>query len=606
MKKHLNRSLLLLMALSLFACKADVELTEVDPTVKVNFGAALPVGEISMKLGDFLGDNLDFGDKVIVREDGVLCFYDTMSMQYSIDEEDVAEYFEPAHAELVVDELIPEKLIEVAEIMGIPVMWKLPGSDEPIVLECPIDLGLGGINTPGSSERIDSVIIAIAEFYGRITAENLDMPFDKIESVELILDPRMKRPGGSIVLAQLDGKDYGQNVPVVIDNCIIDLVKDHSQPLGLDNAVDSLHMSLRFTLSLEKTDTVTIRTNSKFVFDFSVNQFDYDAVFGYFQTEGLDDQHMEISFEEMLPMLDQLGSFKMPFSDPRIDMAVTTGIGAPFAINIKEISTTDRKSGQKAYATFNGSRSTEFFFSNLVQPWYPLDAEVTNEFSLSKDPAEGHIDNLFTVEPSKLEFDFNVCIKDTDIYPQMRITDKLNVDVDAEMSLPLEFNQGLELSYTDTMGVEINKISLDSLISNTPIQHLEIDTLYMVVTITNTLPFNIRLELKPMDANGNQVMTMQPVVIAAPSEWDAAAGKLVPGTNKIVVSVSEDKLDKLSEVKTMLYTATLCDTDIAEGMKNLPAEAYPIGLGLDGQFTFKIGIAANLEAYLDLSEISKK
>ena len=281
MKKHLNRSLLLLMALSLFACKADVELTEVDPTVKVNFGAALPVGEISMKLGDFLGDNLDFGDKVIVREDGVLCFYDTMSMQYSIDEVDVAEYFEPAHAELVVDELIPEKLIEVAEIMGIPVMWKLPGSDEPIVLECPIDLGLGGINTPGSSERIDSVIIAIAEFYGRITAENLDMPFDKIESVELILDPRMKRPGGSIVLAQMDGKDYGQNVPVVIDNCIIDLVKDHSQPLGLDNAVDSLHMSLRFTLSLEKTDTVTIRANSKFVFDFSVNQFDYDAVFGY-------------------------------------------------------------------------------------------------------------------------------------------------------------------------------------------------------------------------------------------------------------------------------------------------------------------------------------
>ena len=190
--------------------------------------------------------------------------------------------------------------------------------------------------------------------------------------------------------------------------------------------------------------------------------------------------------------------------------------------------------------------------------------------------------------------------------PQMRITDQLNVDVNAEMTMPLEFNKGLELSYTDTMGVEINKISLDSLIANTPIQHLEIDTLYMVVTITNTLPFNIRLELKPMDANGSPVMTMDTVIIAAPSKWDDVNHKLVPGTNKMVSRFSEDKLEKLSEVKTMLYTATLCDTKIAEGMQNLPNEAYPIGLGTEGQFSFKIGIAANLEAYLDLSEMSKK
>ena len=174
------------------------------------------------------------------------------------------------------------------------------------------------------------------------------------------------------------------------------------------------------------------------------------------------------------------------------------------------------------------------------------------------------------------------------------------------MTMPFEFNPGVELAYTDTMHVEINKISLDSLIENTPIKDVEIDTLYMIVTAMNTLPFNIQLQMTPLDASGNVVMPMQPILIAAPSEWDAAKGELVPGSNKIIVSVSEDKLEKLSEVKTLLYTATLCDTDLAEGMKNVPAEAYPIGLDRNGKFAFKIGIGASVDVYLDLSEMFKK
>ena len=610
MKKHLNRSLLLLLAVVQFACKADVELTEVDPNVKLGFGAALPVGEMSLELGNFLGG--DFSEAFIVREDGVLCFYDSVNMEFGLDEVDITDYFEPAHAELVVGDLIPDKLIEIAAMMGIPLHWRLPGSDEPIVLECPIDLTLGGINEPGSTERIDKVILALAEFGAIVTQQHMDMPFDKIESVELILPDRMQRTGGQIVLAQLDGKDYGQNVPIVIDNCVIDLVKDHSKALGTDNAIDTLSLNLRFTLSLEKTDIVTIYADSKFVFDFALKDLDYDAIYGYFETTGLGTEKMDISFADMLPIWDQLGSFKLPFADPRIDLSVTTGIGAPMAAHIEHLVTTDRKDpSKKAYATWtdelgNTSTSTNLIFTNLVQPDDPLDKETTNTFHLSKDPAEGHIDNLFTVEPEKLEFEYNVFIADNPLYPQMRITDKTDVKVEAEMTMPFEFNPGVELAYTDTMHVEINKISLDSLIENTPIKDVEIDTLYMIVTAMNTLPFNIQLQMTPLDASGNVVMPMQPILIAAPSEWDAAKGELVPGSNKIVVSVSEDKLEKLSEVKTLLYTATLCDTDLAEGMKNVPAEAYPIGLDRNGKFAFKIGIGASVDVYLDLSEMFKK
>ena len=603
MSKHLFRPLLLLFAFGLFSCKADVDLANVDPSIKVGFGAALPVGEMSARLGDFIQG--DFGDILSVNEDGTLGLYQTVTMEDSIEDIDIASYFNPAHAELVIGNLIPEQLIAVAAMLGIPAHWKLGGRDEPIVLECPLGLSLGGINQPGSKERIDKAIINEAAFSARIQVSNLDMPFDKIESVELILDDHMHRDAGQIVLAQLDGKDYGKDVPVVIDNCVLDLVKDATQPLGEGNNIDSLTLTVRFTLSLEKTDTVTIQTDSKFEFDFNITNLDYAAIYGYFDASGLEvEEKMDINFSELIPIWDNIGSFKMPFANPRIDMSVTTNVGAMLAIHIDKISATDRKTGEKSSASFNGSPSTDFVFTNLIQPDDPLDAVVTNEFHLSKDPAEGHIDNLFTVEPQKLEFAYNAFIKKDASYPQMRLTKNPKVKVEAGMSLPFEFNQGLNLSLTDTLKVDIDKMSLDSLYKNAEvIDSIGVRVLRLIITAKNTMPFNIRLQFKALDENGGEAMEMQPLLIAAPKEWDAATATLVPGENQMVINITEDKLEKLSLVKTLLYTATLCDAQLPdmEGLNNVPAEAYPISISKDGQFSFKIGIAANLDAYLKLN-----
>ena len=68
-----------------------------------------------------------------------------------------------------------------------------------------------------------------------------------------------------------------------------------------------------------------------------------------------------------------------------------------------------------------------------------------------KDPAEGHIDNLFTVEPQKLEFAYNAYIRNTPDYPQLRLTKGAHVGVTAEMTMPFEFNKGLNLAYSDTL-----------------------------------------------------------------------------------------------------------------------------------------------------------
>lgn len=604
MKNHLFRTLALIALTGMYSCLADVDLTKVDPSVKVGFGAALHVGEVSMNLGAFLGDDI-LGDGLIVNEEGVLCFYDSVNMEVSIDSVDVAQYFDPAHAELIVGSMIPDELVAVADAYGIPLYYKLGGTDQGITLRDTLKISLGGINQPGASERIDSVTINAVEFASRITVDKIDLPFDKIEYVSVTLPGNFHREKGKVVNAQLDGKNYGQTVPLIIDDCVLDLMKNNADPAGSNNVIDTIEMYLTFQLALEKEDTVTIYPDSKFVFDFQVNKLDYAAVFGYFNATGLQSEKMEISFADMMPVWDKIDSFKLPISDPRIDIAVTSGIGAPLAIDINEISTTDRNTGKKAYASFDGSKSKQFFLSNLIWPTDPLDAVKRNEIHLSKDPSEGHIDYLFTVEPEKLTFDYGVCIKDTDIYEQMRITKQLSAKVEAEMTMPLQFNEGLNLQYTDTMDVNISSLSLDSLFAGTDIvDSVGVRVLKLLITVHNTLPFNILLTMTPLDEKGDKVMDMQPLLIAAPTEWegDAATGHLVPGTNQLSVDVTEEKMTKLSEVKTLLYTARLCDS--IDGSK-LPPEAYPIDLKKDGQFSFDINIAASLDAYLNLS-IGKK
>lgn len=593
--KNLFKTLLCLSALALFSCRANVDLANIDdPTVKLGFGAALPVGEMSARLGDFLQG--DISDMLLVGEDGVLSIYDSVQMEVTLDNVDMAEYFEPASARLVVGDLLPDWL---------PVGYgPLIGNGEPIIMTCPIGLSLGGINQSGSSERIDSAVINVALFNAMISIENMDgMTFDKIESVELILPDEFERAEGNTISINLDGKGYGQQIPVVMDNFTLNLVKDPNQPLSTENAIDSVTLMLRFTLSLENGETIMIQTSSAFDFSFAVSTFDYAAVFGNFDTSDLEtSETMDIDFGEMLPIWDRIGSFKMPFADPRIDLSVTTNIGAPMAIHIDKISTTDRKTGEKKYADFNGSRSTEMIFTNLVMPNDPYDAEKTNEFHLSKDPAEGHIDNLFTVEPQKLEFAYNAYIRNTPDYPQLRLTKGAHVGVTAEMTMPFEFNKGLNLAYSDTLkDVSISSMSIDSLLSRAEmVDSLNIRVLKLVIVATNSMPFNVELELKALDEGANKVMDMQPLLIAAPSEWDAAKNCLVPGRNELVINVTEDKLADLSKVKNMVYTATLCDTNLKEGMQNVPQEAYPIAISTEGQLSFNIAITADVEAYLKL------
>ena len=88
------------------ACKPKINLGDVDLTTQVETSLSLPLGTISLKLGDFLGDSTIQG--VSVDETGQYVFSDTMHFDHSINMIDINKYLSPGHYKLDLAEEISQ------------------------------------------------------------------------------------------------------------------------------------------------------------------------------------------------------------------------------------------------------------------------------------------------------------------------------------------------------------------------------------------------------------------------------------------------------------------------------------------------------------------
>lgn len=589
MKRPLHLLLIGIMAICVWSCKSGVDLDNIDPSMKVRFGAALPVGEISATIGDFINGEQTI---VYVREDGVLCFKDSMKMNVSLDDIDLTQYFNNVQAELTIADKLPA---ELPAGYGV-----LVGDGTPITLEFPIGLSLGGINQPGANERIDSAIITSAVFNTVLTQKDMNLPFNKIESVDLLLPAEMHRAAGNVISAPLEGKNYGDQLPLVIDNFVLDLIQDHSLAPADGNVLDSVTLTLRIVISLEVGEMVTISSTSAFEYNFRIGQLDYTAIFGYFKPTALDKTEKQtIDFSESLPIWESIGDFSLPFADPRIDFTITTGIAAPIGVNIVHLSTIDKNTKEQVDAKFNGSTSTDIIFENVVRPDDPLNAVATNVFSLSKDPAEGQIDQLFTIQPEKLEIEYKVKMQNDPTFPQYRLTKNSGVDIRADLSMPFTFNKGLNLTYTDTIAdIKLTQASLDSLTANVDmIDSVTVNTISLVLLVRNTLPFDVLLNLRffddqnqPLDLN---VPDLTSLGIPAPTGYDPTTGAItMPGEKQVVISFDNNTAKLLTKLNKIIYSAQLKDSNIT------PTSAYPIKLQNTSSLALKMGVTADVNAYL--------
>ena len=593
-------------------CTADVDLDNIDTSVDVEANVATPIGSMTATIDDFVGDGT-WGIFIdTVNHEGVITFRDTFSIARDFHKLDLSKYISSTK--------ISMNVYDKMEAKGVLANGQITGNGQTIELEFPLTLKLKGINNNKDYQRIDSAMIKNAKFESSIgKAGGLPLEWDWIDKVVLHMDEKnFNREGGNdiVVYSKGDGYGYSEPIPSNIDEFTLNLMKDKhpSKPeLYYGNAIDSCKFVIKMTMTIpQEAGVVTVPKGAGFEYRLRVQFIDYYAVWGMFEPSN--DMHGE-GLETIATYWEPwntLRDLRLPFAEPKVDMHVTTQVAGALVMYGDYLYTKNTQ-GEEAYALFNGEKTLEKHFT--PSEYLTLDSEIgattTNMcVTFDKDPARGQIDRLFSIRPDMIGYKFHVDFN-RQATPQVRLTPNTSIKVDAVCNLPMIFNEGVSLGYTDSItDIDLSMLDLDSLLRDVDmIDTLEEASAKLVIKFENSIPLQFKGMLTCLDENDNVIIdpkTEKPllltendtILIAAPEfTKDGHDWNITPLESVEVINVDRDDLETLRQIKTIEFYAWMDDESLAEAYDN---GLNNIQLKDDNYLKVKIAVGANVEGVLNL------
>lgn len=577
---------------SLLACAALVNMTScdpkldfdnIDPSAKVGMALALPVGEISVRLGDFLNDTTVKG--ITVMGDGVYQYKDTFSIQREFHKIDLSNYFSQT-----------DKNFKVSDAYSLPA---IPGG-VPVVLEFPLTLDLSNVNNDVDKERLDEMFIDSATFYSTISPTALGIQFSDIQKLEVLLpEAHFTRSAGLVLEVPLAGFQFDEQIPIKIDDFVMNLMADKTATPSRVNVVKQLQFTIRFTLNIQSAASVDVTDDSFIHYNFGVSFLDYSKIHGFF-TES-NDLHEDdtIVIAEYFDLWKDIHDLRLPIADPTLQLDITTSVAAPLWAHIYDMEVIDDQTGEKRQATFGEATITEYNrpFDNYLLVSDPEDATVTNK--LIFDKTYGDLDALFSIRPDRIYYKYDLRTYDVPSVKQHRLTRNTKVDVDAILQVPFRLGEGTDLSYSGTSEVNMEQVSIDSLVSEIDqIDSITVNDIRLVLTAESYLPLDVIGSVFFLDEDGKdlgiKINETNEIKIAAPTEYNGRS-IAAPGKSVVMVSVDQQELDKLARTRSLQYNIAIKDP---ENNKSVP---YPIEIGTFTSLKIKVAVAADVAAYLQLA-----
>jgi hypothetical protein len=309
------------LSLLIQGCEADVDLNNIDTSVKVNANVATPIGSIRATLGDFFGDGT-FGITIdSIKNHGVLTFRDTFSIEREFHKINLADYISSKTLNMNVYD----------RLKGLMHEGKIVGTGTQIPLTFPLTLKLSGINKDISKQRLDSALIKDARFVSKITpAGNLPIEWDWIDKVTISLGENFYRPSGNTITVYQRGENYtyGQEIPINVDEFSLNLMKNkHPQDWKeyANNVTDSCTFDITLYVTIPTSaGEIAIPTTAKFQYELGVQFIDYHAIWGMFEPS--DD--MSVTAEDRIGDFwepwNSINKLCLPLAQPSVDVAITT------------------------------------------------------------------------------------------------------------------------------------------------------------------------------------------------------------------------------------------------------------------------------------------
>ena len=624
-------SSIIVFCFSMIGCKADVDLSDVDWSTSVSASLALPVGTLSAEIGDFLGTEQI--PQITVDTTGRFVYKDTITStnqyhpidltalvtntrsRWNVADEVGKIFTQLQNSNPLIIQALKFFYPDLQDFNSIPLPITLPveyyiqyfkGSPLVFDLEFPIDLDLTKLNVDYNYQRVDSIIVDIAHFTSIYTLENFDLRWDDIKSVELLLSDNFRQID-SVLTLPIEGKGFGQALPIDLRDFHLVLMKDPNAESSGDNIVDAVNLKIRFKIELDHD--LTIAEDQYIGYDFHVDILDYSAMFGYFAADSLmHDEMVNRPITELWSGWEFFENWILPVSEPSVKFEIDHTLGLPLAVNLHNLSV-ESKNGERRYATFDTEHqqtSTTLRLPNKIAMDAPLDYRAHDTILLDYTDERGNIDTLFSITPQNISYAFTINTDNTSNESQFRITDNTDINLNVMIEVPFTFNDGVQIIYHDTIdSLNITELLLDSLFQETQlVEEITDAELQLMAVIENTIPFAIEGEFTLYDSN-NQIIQLSSMHNDANNAQDSSihisilcpeniVDKVVvePSTTHLsLLTIREEDFELFESVEYITFTAKLGNNQ------------HVVDLTPEAAVRIKLGIAADVEAIIDLEEI---
>ena len=608
----------------LASCHSDIDLGNIDKQAEVEMGLALPIGNLHLKIGDFIGDGKI--DHLYV-EDGVFALKIDTPITREYSKFELKSYIPDVNMPLLD---VYKELKELPDMGGYKI---IPGDDKDHTIPFPLTLKLDGINHPDSigKQRLDSALIDSASFVSTISVKGgMTLNWNQVERIVLKLGKRVHPLDGtdSMLIYEKGNPDFaqytdfGQNIDTRLRDFSIVLMKNlHPSTLieYLTNVVDSVEFTVDFTVNIPSGQSVNVPVNSGFDYHMTVQFLDYKAIWGMFEPS--DDMHDEnvLDISKSWKDMDFLTRASLPFAEPKVDVNITTKIAGALYIDSAYLFTINREDST-TYATFNADESKYQQFTFKPGEYLPLssaigDSTTNMKIHFNNTPEGGRLNNIFKGVPKKLGYRFNVKF-DAAKTPQIRVIPDMNIRVHALTTLPLIFDEGMHLDYTDTIrDVNLSQYSIDSLTAKTEIiDTMKTTDVTLFLTAYNTIPMDIRAVFRCIDINGDTIMDpadpSKPMTLFAEDsltfvapQYEYIGGnwqRTSEGKTVITAQLSKEKLNLLPKVKNIVYSAVLENKTLQDEYD--AKRGFTAKITEDSGLTLKIGLTAQADVVLNLNK----
>lgn len=584
---------LLLAAFTFHSCKEDIDLANVDPQIQLDMGLALPLGTVETTLDYFLGTS-DFGPDVLTYSslDSMLILHYDTSVVWDFHNIDLSEYTTLDEQVSYVIDGISNGEIDKTDF---DYQEQIPFPATQTTLEFLNEVSLENFNVDLDYEEIDSVHMTLASFRLRVDVENFDLEWSEVSNVRVkFTDPSLRFDDGTMEkILPIEGKGFGQDMTVSLYDFMI--IPQKNQETGSFENV-------RFFICIDvntRTEKM-LSKNSMVKFGCGFDFLDYDVLFGVFEPKKAAYEHQRDTMSKYFA-IDRLDGINLPFSDPKVDLVVSTStVGLPSRIIIDSIYV-ENGEGERGLLSYDGETTKSYDVPYITSPLGNQTAS-TEVFHLGKGEEYGNLDHLFQVIPKYFGYSYRIRV-DRDLLGELQdrhapfIKANANYQMNLKAELPLKFYPGVNVSYKDTVQTTMaESLKLDSLLNGvTMLDSLKTGELFLRLVIENNIPFDIKVKLRFLN-DYDEVVPIGGLYDGGQNDsiMFPAMENNIPTQQAVNIDLDEEDVRAFENVTQIIYDFYLGD--------NTQEAAFYASSG----FKLHVGLAGKVEAIINLGKENKQ